>query len=801
MGLAPALVLALLAVGDTVHVEAHISPERIVVGDATTLTITVSIQSRDHGSSARLGGASIPFQIPSLPSGLGVAGTQEFSQFQSSLTGPRTWVTGRRVTLVAFAPGEYALDPASVTVDGAVYRSAPLRLSVLANPRAVGSEDEGVVTLRAWLDPDTVYVGQQVSLRAEALFPGDLRVRQVRPPSYEAPSPAGFWIQDLPNPTTVETRLEGTRRVEVQGFRRAYFPLSSGQYTLPPARFSYELRRGYMGVSESRQLTSDSLRLTVLPLPAAGRPPSFHGAVGRFQVSASLSPATVTAGDATSLTVQVSGVGNVKSLPPPDLPPLADVRVYPPAEDAEVDATSGQVTGWKRFTWVIVPTAPGPVQLPAVEYAAFDPEARRYTVVRSAPLRLEVRPAAAGAMADTTLRPLHRWTGSQAPDFVRSSWFLGLQVVPLLLVGVVLLMTRRRRRPAPTRPRRMAWRERQAVARAIMVAGGRNCYPGLAQSIRDGIAEILDIPPPAQTDLGEALTTAGAGEETRGRLEAFLARLDAARFAPTPLSAPEREALAEEGFAILEQLASEVPEQTHTMSAATALLVALLLVPGILRAGEAVDPSFTAGMLAFDRQDYPTAVRHFTSYVDRHPDDGEGWYDLGNAHFRLGNEGDAVWAWLRALALAPRNVDARHNLAIAGVRPAQAGLPAWRPLSVPEMAILATGFWWLTGLCLAGFLWRRRRALKWAGLVALSLTLLLGGVAAARHWARPLGIVLPEHGVLVAGPVAKGEPVGQVAGGDVLTILQRSGSWLLTRDSDGHEGWIETELVGLLPPH
>src|SRR5690606_2900661 len=156
---------------------------------------------------------------------------------------------------------------------------------------------------------------------------------------------------------------------------------------------------GFLFAPESHELATDSLRLVVLPLPEAGQPASFTGAVGRYSIKARIEPAEVPAGEAAALVVDVAGEGNIKGLPPPSLPELEGVRVFPPTEETEVQQDDARVRGVKRFTWVLIPEKPGRLQLPPVEYGYFDPEIRAYDVARSSLPALAVRPAAGAGTA------------------------------------------------------------------------------------------------------------------------------------------------------------------------------------------------------------------------------------------------------------------------------------------------------------------------------------------------------------------------------------------------------------------
>jgi hypothetical protein len=65
---------------------------------------------------------------------------------------------------------------------------------------------------------------------------------------------------------------------------------------------------------------AEPITLTVKPIPVAGRPPSFSGAVGEgFSIEVAANRSVVRVGDPISLTVALRGTGNLESLALPDL--------------------------------------------------------------------------------------------------------------------------------------------------------------------------------------------------------------------------------------------------------------------------------------------------------------------------------------------------------------------------------------------------------------------------------------------------------------------------------------------------
>ena len=230
------------------------------------------------------------------------------------------------------------------------------------------------------------------------------------------------------------------------------------------------------GRAEVRQvdLTPNLLSVDVRPLPAAGRPEGFSGAVGTFAFRAATRPAVVAEGEPVTLTMEIQGRGNIESVAPPRLEAGERFKVYEPKllkREISEDRHEGRLV----FEQVLVPDAVSSDPLPPVIFSYFDPAQRAYRRIAGGPFPLRVTPSAqpgraasrtpAGAQepkrvtAGSGILPLkpepRDWSGLQARSRFASPWFLLLQLAPLGILAALLFGRRRRderaRNPAKAR--------------------------------------------------------------------------------------------------------------------------------------------------------------------------------------------------------------------------------------------------------------------------------------------------------------------------------------------------------------
>jgi hypothetical protein len=809
------LLIAAAALGqEPVRVGATLSSPTVHVGETAVLEISVATHGTEPDSVV----------MPILPPGLQSVSTADFSESQFSMPGGRSQILRRQIGLVARGAGRYQIPAVAVWVRGRRYVTPALVLTVSGAPsprmafkgRGPGEE----VVLQASATPQSVFVGEQVTLHVDALFSEDVRSRLRSAPEYQPPNPSGFWVYELPNPISVDFKRVKDQFYEVQTFRRAYFPLTAGSFVLPPAKLLYEVREGFLNTPETRELTSESIKLDVKPLPTAGRPAAFNGAVGRFLARAQLDPAQVPAGEPATLTLEVEGQGNMKSLPPPALPQLPGVQIYPPSEDTHVDMVDGVVKGSKRFSWVLIPQRPGRLEVPSLEYAYFDPSRQAYGVSRTPTLYLDVSPGGATPRVSrntVTLRPIAMHaSGPDVLRWVRSREFAMLQAVPLLAVLGLAWRRRSRARPRRTTNKQLRARIDARLAELDADAGQitPNFFAALETEFRAWLAERFNNPSlrtAHSSSIVTLLESAGVDGGRPAATAAFIEAVDHARYSPTPPDAQERRNLVARARTLVEQLDGQ-RERRRTQRRAR--IVALLLGSGsllgvtagstsALQVPSAASPSgdslFGAGLHAYNTGDSRTATEAFARFVRAHPDDAAAWYNLGNAAYRNGERGRAVWAWLRSLGLEPRNRDARANLDLVNADAeliTRTGLPL--PLSSNETLLLASIAWFVA--CITALLYfalpRGRRSAAFVASLAVLIALTLFGTVAFHSAQSPYAVVVAKTTPLRAAPEFRADLLRVLGGGDALHVTARQNDWVRVKTTDGTEGWVEAGRVG-----
>jgi len=194
------------------------------------------------------------------------------------------------------------------------------------------------------------------------------------------------------------------------------------------------------------------------------------------------------------------------------------------------------------------------------------------------------------------------------------------------------------------------------------------------------------------------------------------------------------------------------------------------------------------------------------------------WFNLGNAHFKAGQNGRAIAAWRQAQRLAPRDPGVRFNLAFARKRltgTESAPGPFWKRalhnLTLNEWTTLAAcALWiWCGLLALREFKPGLRRNLSGYTATACAGALFLAGclaAAAASQWSLRAAVVVVAEAIVRSGPLDEAKPLHQFRDGTEVTVLDEkavpSGSqtvmWLQVQDGAGRVGWAKADQVLVL---
>jgi hypothetical protein len=489
--------------------------------------------------------------------------------------------------LRATAPGTYEFAPAVAKVDGKLYRSQPLTLVIhpggadasgaadsmdvpepTVGPDLSGAQYDEQAFLRTIVEPNEVYMGQQVNVTVYLYTRLRLAPQSVMPGK---PSMDGFWVHDDPI-TSLQAQTVQVKGAHYQAYvlqRSAAFPQRSGELTLGPPTVTFDVGgTSLFDPPERIRREGVPVVVKVKPLPQPG---PADAVVGRYDVRAWLDRTTANTGDAVTLRVDASGIGNVQDLRI-DLPPIPGVRALQPAIRDQQQFQNGKLSGTRSWEWILIAQAPGEHTIPPIELEYFDPNAQRYGSASTPALTFTSTGAAKAPSpslepADARPKPTVEAFGpiSMYSALSRGSipireraWFAWLLALPPLLFVLVVLggsISRNREQRSNT-PGAVQRRLLRSARRALESDDPREFYDRIVASITHALdsrlREAVGGFPHAQ--LRARLIAEGFDDDLVQRVINELEGADFARFAAWGVNREEMERCFERSAAIIERI-------------------------------------------------------------------------------------------------------------------------------------------------------------------------------------------------------------------------------------------------------
>ncbi len=226
---------------------------------------------------------------------------------------------------------------------------------------------------------------------------------------------------------------------------------------------------------------------------------------------------------------------------------------------------------------------------------------------------------------------------------------------------------------------------------------------------------------------------------------------------------------------------------------------------------------FQKGNEAYQKGKYEEAISDYQQILKMGYESPELYYNLGNSYYKMHKIGPAVLYYNRALKLAPRDEDVRHNLELVNLRVVD------RIPSIPELFYIryfksfqnifgTAALFWITAIfyvltvlfIVLALLVRKQgfrklsRQLAWAlGIVFVVFAFTLGTKAWVQAHTAEAVVLAPKVDVKSA-PAKDGTLVFSLHEGVKVRIEQKTNGWFEIKLADGKEGWLPAKAVGII---
>jgi len=330
-------------------------------------------------------------------------GTQSSTQiFNSDMQVSTTY----KYLLTPKIEGNFIIGPVIMNLSGSNYQSEPITVTI-KKPNPIKPNENRSVYTETSISKKTPYINEQVVYTFK-LF----RKTEARNLNLSMPYDESFFRKENLGKAKRYSRVINGTAYDVDEVSIALFPIKIGESTIPPSMMELDLiyrtqtnrRRDpftrffkdpfFGGVTQNKHkiLSTKSIKVNTQPLPKKGKPNGFKNLVGQFSITATVGKESFDAGDTTTLTFTVSGIGNVMDVSLTDLNLGDQFKIYPDQPIFTKSIHGNQIGGEKIFKFALVPFTTGRQTISSISLNYFDPDKNEYNTISTNPISLTIKP-------------------------------------------------------------------------------------------------------------------------------------------------------------------------------------------------------------------------------------------------------------------------------------------------------------------------------------------------------------------------------------------------------------------------
>lgn len=395
----------------------------------------------------------------------------------------------------------------------------------------------------------------------------------------------GFWSQNLmkENDKLQQSTqvIDGEQYIVADIRKIALFPLKSGRLVIDPLELSCvaQVRRQTRtrtgdpffddffndsffnsGVANvEKNLKSNPLVINVSPLPEAGRPADFSGAVGSFTFRSEIDNTRLKTNEALTLKCTVTGRGNIQLIDKMNVAIPPDFESYDPKVTSDIQTTGAGVSGSQVFEYLMIPRKPGKFTIKPITFSYYDLDKKKYVTLTGPEFNIDVEKGTGEPVGQMTYSGAgkeeikyigsdirHIREGQHRLQMAGSRFFLSplfwlLLLLPLVLFAGFLVLWRKfaaRRSDVVLMKNLKATktaRKRLQKAEHFRKSGDQdNFYVAISQALWGYLSDKFSIPMAELSidSVHEALEKKNVSEEIIMQFTETLEHTEFARFAP-----------------------------------------------------------------------------------------------------------------------------------------------------------------------------------------------------------------------------------------------------------------------------
>ena len=384
--------MSLSTYAQTPELVASVSKNKLGLNQRVKIQFTINKQGADN------------FQAPNFKNFQIVSGPSQ-SISQSWVNGNASFSQSYNYIIKPLKKGEFLIPAASIKLNNKILTSKPVKVIVLDpveipkdpnDPNYIAQQN---VHLVAEISKSSPYVGEGIYVEYRLYVSQNISVRDF---SYtDSPQYNGFWNQDIKirGLTTQNGTYNGEQYRYVVLQKALLIPTKSGKLTIDPIEMDIVIgvptgRGDFFGnpivKNVTKSFASAKKFIRSKELPIEGKPESFNGAVGDFNFIVSSSKNILKSNETATVSVKVTGNGNLKLFELPEIKTPSELEVFTPEQKEKINVTSRGIRGSVTKNYTVVPQFKGKYKVPSTEFSYFDLKEKKYVRLTSEDIFVDV---------------------------------------------------------------------------------------------------------------------------------------------------------------------------------------------------------------------------------------------------------------------------------------------------------------------------------------------------------------------------------------------------------------------------
>ena len=413
--------------------------------------------------------------------GFTVVGGPNTSVSNSWINGVRSYSKVYSYFLAPKKQGKFNIKQATIEIDGEIYKTQVVTIEVThAVDKPKDENDADYIAsenlhLVAEVSKSNPYLNEAITVVYKLYVSSDIGVDNWR--EMDTPRYNDFWSQniDIQGFRAQNGTYEGEPYRYVVLRKTVLYPQKTGKLEIEPLTLDVTVqvpsnKRDFFGqrmMSQvHRTVSAGSRTINVKPLPEAGKPADFTGAVGDFKFNVITSKTELNASESLQARVEVEGSGNLKLFELPKLKLPSSLEVFEPEHKENVSTNLDGMHGSISDNYTIVPQFKGKYPIPSISFSYFDLKTETYKRVSSGEIVIDVLEGPTNASTGDNTIVSAEGSGKKKvvlnnsqfafvktdPDlttikqghFFKSTWFWNTLLLPLLAIPMAIVLRRKK---------------------------------------------------------------------------------------------------------------------------------------------------------------------------------------------------------------------------------------------------------------------------------------------------------------------------------------------------------------------